>query len=261
MGIINYQSYFVAKGVVMQNPGNANKRTGFTLIELLVVIAIIAILAAILFPVFARARENARRASCQSNLKQIGLGVMQYTQDYDEKYPGITSSGGLPYVLDPAATTNGVAWWFIELHPYIKSKQIWVCPSNSGSIGVENHPPTGWTTADPISYTFNGQLCGQSLSSVENVAEVFMNWDVQPGYAWSGWAFDRSYSVNYTGSGSTVDYSGAQNGDNGRTPNAQVIRPSNSRHLEGDNYSFADGHVKWLAHAAVRGNDVRFTRH
>src|SRR5687768_5924591 len=60
---------------------------GFTLIELLVVIAIIAILAAILFPVFARARENARRSSCQSNLKQIGLGFAQYTQDYDEKMP------------------------------------------------------------------------------------------------------------------------------------------------------------------------------
>ena len=64
-----------------------HKRSGFTLIELLVVIAIIAILAAILFPVFARARENARRTSCVSNLKQIGLGIMQYTQDYDERYP------------------------------------------------------------------------------------------------------------------------------------------------------------------------------
>jgi prepilin-type N-terminal cleavage/methylation domain-containing protein len=63
--------------------------SGFTLIELLVVIAIIAILAAILFPVFARARENARRASCASNLKQISLGLMQYSQDYDERFPGL----------------------------------------------------------------------------------------------------------------------------------------------------------------------------
>jgi prepilin-type N-terminal cleavage/methylation domain-containing protein len=205
MGIINYQSYFVAKGVVMQNPGNANKRTGFTLIELLVVIAIIAILAAILFPVFARARENARRASCQSNLKQIGLGFMQYTQDYDEKFPGQTVSGGLAYVADASATPNGVAWYWIQLHPYIKSKQIWVCPSNSVAFGLENHPSTGWTSTDPVTYTFNGELMGQALASVESVSEVFMNWDVQAGYAWSGWAYSPYYSANAPGKGTTVD--------------------------------------------------------
>src|SRR5690606_6779733 len=77
---------------------NSGAKRGFTLIELLVVIAIIAILAAILFPVFARARENARRASCQSNLKQIGLGLMQYTQDYDERLPaGFLTNTGVPY--------------------------------------------------------------------------------------------------------------------------------------------------------------------
>jgi prepilin-type N-terminal cleavage/methylation domain-containing protein len=80
-----------------------NKKSAFTLIELLVVIAIIAILAAILFPAFARARENARRASCQSNLKQIGLGAMQYTQDYDETLP----PGALGY--GPGASLFGMA--------------------------------------------------------------------------------------------------------------------------------------------------------
>ncbi len=90
-------------------------RLAFTLIELLVVIAIIAILAAILFPVFARARENARRSSCQSNLKQIGLGIMQYTQDYDELYPGIYQ--------------NSVSWRQ-QVQAYIKSEQIFKCPSN-----------------------------------------------------------------------------------------------------------------------------------
>ncbi|RYG62898.1 DUF1559 domain-containing protein [bacterium] len=95
------------------------KRHGFTLIELLVVIAIIAILAAILFPVFGRARENARRSSCQSNLKQIGLGLMQYTQDYDEAMPIIW---------------NGEGQWMDFVQPYVKSYQLFLCPSDSRSI-------------------------------------------------------------------------------------------------------------------------------
>src|SRR5476651_1826255 len=98
-------------------------KAGFTLIELLVVIAIIAILAAILFPVFARARENARRASCQSNLKQIGLGFAQYIQDYDELYPRNDNS------LVAAAGTGG--WASYQLQPYIKSVQLFGCPSDS----------------------------------------------------------------------------------------------------------------------------------
>src|SRR3954470_18379090 len=91
------------------------KTQAFTLIELLVVIAIIAILAAILFPVFGRARENARRSSCQSNLKQIGLGIMQYTQDYDERMP-------------PRRTTNQTESFRTLVFPYIKSTQLFVCP-------------------------------------------------------------------------------------------------------------------------------------
>src|SRR5476649_549867 len=96
----------------------SNKR-GFTLIELLVVIAIIAILAAILFPVFARARENARRASCQSNLKQLGLAMIQYAQDYDETMP-----------VSTVASYAGFGWTG-QLYPYVKSKQLFVCPSDT----------------------------------------------------------------------------------------------------------------------------------
>ena len=98
-------------------------RSAFTLIELLVVIAIIAILAAILFPVFARARENARRSSCQSNMKQMGLGIVQYTQDYDEKYPmGYTH-------LNNSGGAGGYRHWTAMTLPYTKSLQIFVCPS------------------------------------------------------------------------------------------------------------------------------------
>jgi prepilin-type N-terminal cleavage/methylation domain-containing protein/prepilin-type processing-associated H-X9-DG protein len=106
------------------------KMRAFTLIELLVVIAIIAILAAILFPVFARARENARRASCQSNLKQIGLGIMQYTQDYDEQLPQRT------------VNVNGTdISWRQVVQPYVKSAQLFVCPSNpSATTGVVGDP-------------------------------------------------------------------------------------------------------------------------
>lgn len=94
------------------------RNTGFTLIELLVVIAIIAILAAILFPAFARARENARRASCQSNLKQMGLGILQYVQDYDEVMPPSYNQ------------TDGGRSWRTLVQPYVKSTQLFMCPSN-----------------------------------------------------------------------------------------------------------------------------------
>ena len=99
--------------------------SAFTLIELLVVIAIIAILAAILFPAFARARENARKISCLSNMKQIGLGIMQYSQDYDEKLPfACVDDGGYP--------------WHYTVQPYIKSYQLFKCPSYSPNTTVYN---------------------------------------------------------------------------------------------------------------------------
>ena len=112
----------------MQNIPAKRAKMGFTLIELLVVIAIIAILAAILFPVFARARENARRASCQSNLKQIGLGIAQYTQDYDEKFPYVVTD-----TADPATPVfcSSDTLWSDVVQPYIKSTQVFICPSAS----------------------------------------------------------------------------------------------------------------------------------
>src|SRR4028119_90287 len=115
---------------VGQHAARQNRKKGFTLIELLVVIAIIAILAAILFPVFARARENARRASCQSNLKQIGLGLMQYAQDSDERLP-------LRRFAPIVAPNWDDSSWRTVIQPYVKSTQVLVCPSNP-----DNKKPT-----------------------------------------------------------------------------------------------------------------------
>ncbi len=104
---------------------SSTRKLGFTLIELLVVIAIIAILAAILFPVFARARENARRASCQSNLKQVGLGLIQYSQDYDDVLVRAW------YGSNGASNATTAYKWMDAIYPYIKSEQVFNCPSHS----------------------------------------------------------------------------------------------------------------------------------
>ena len=134
------------------------QKKGFTLIELLVVIAIIAILAAILFPVFARARENARKTNCLSNVKQIMVGVMAYVQDYDEKYPmyyaGTTTDTTLfsyPYV-----------WWDSMVQPYIKNLKIYRCPSTSAAISYGDD--YGWN------HNVFAVGTGKTLATVEQPA-------------------------------------------------------------------------------------------
>ena len=122
-------------------------RRGFTLIELLVVVAIIAILAAILFPVFAQAREKARTASCLNNQKQISLGIMQYTQDYDETFPSV----------DTGVLT-------LNIQPYLKNTNVFICPSGSGLYNVSNRAMVGaagaTTTTTRSSYAANADVMG-----------------------------------------------------------------------------------------------------
>jgi prepilin-type N-terminal cleavage/methylation domain-containing protein len=120
----------------------SRNRKGFTLIELLVVIAIIAILAAILFPVFAKAREKARQASCQSNLKQLGIGFIQYVQDYDERFPG-------------------TQFWAAQVYPYEKSTGVFKCPDDV---------MTATSTSYPNSYGFNTNLGNQSNAAATSVS-------------------------------------------------------------------------------------------
>lgn len=130
------------------------KRRAFTLIELLVVIAIIAILAAILFPVFAQAREAARKASCQSNLKQLGSAFAMYTSDYDEK---------LPYDYHYDAARGQLWWWEDDLQPYIKNWNVLICPSASPIIEYGYLRPVG--LPNPLRTTYIGNAAYWSAGS------------------------------------------------------------------------------------------------
>lgn len=206
--------------------------SGFTLIELLVVIAIIAILAAILFPVFAKAREKARQASCQSNLRQIALGIRQYVQDYDETYPLLRVND-----TPPAITADRPYGWADAIQPYLKSVQILQCPSEG------ERPTTINPTADGYSdYWYNrGILSGTSDAAFLQVSLTILNGDGGPGVA--------TASARYNGDGCFfLGNAGSQ------TCKAQNIAPGLAtnlgggqvRHAEGINLSFADGHVKWV---------------
>lgn len=145
------------------------KRRGFTLIELLVVIAIIAILAAILFPVFAKAREKARQTSCLSQCKQLGLGLLQYTSDYDERFPGGTAGFG------QSLAGRG---WAGQIYSDIKSTSIFKCPDDPTAA-----PAGGYV----ISYAYNKSIAGAAVSgpftqsSFGNVAKTIMTFEVNGG--------------------------------------------------------------------------------
>ncbi|MEN6303433.1 MAG: DUF1559 domain-containing protein [Armatimonadia bacterium] len=203
------------------------KSRGFTLIELLVVIAIIAILAAILFPVFAKAREKARQSSCLSNVKQIGLAIMQYAQDYDEV---------LPYA---SAWGNPVKNWNLYLDPYVKNAQIFTCPSNSASaLGYGwNYQNFGYYSGGTGTYYNNP---GRSLGDIKQSAETIIIGDNPDTGMW--------------GAGGTFIYGPTQS-----TPPTDGIGNVAGRHNDGGNYGFCDGHAKWLGRTAAAGQDRLWT--
>lgn len=228
------------------------KKAGFTLIELLVVIAIIALLAAILFPVFARARENARRSSCQSNLKQVGIAMVQYTQDYDETLP-CALYGGL----------NGTRWWQVA-NPYLKSTQVLLCPSDTK------------TPADGVSYAINGMseqkgnptppagiFSDEDIVPYANAANPNYNYNVKLSEVQNGagtvWVMDKTtWSQTYaTGRASEIssDATGSMvfptTNDPGDPQGSWALGegPAHgaavfNRHLETCNFLYVDGHVK-----------------
>ena len=162
------------------------RRSAFTLIELLVVIAIIAILAAILFPAFARARESARRSSCLNNFKQIGLGIMQYSQDYDETLPRFSFGNGYNGFGGYGAAGDDGARWADMIYPYIKSTQVFNCPSgtktaapyNRGTIAAGG-PFLDITTysygyVTPNNETTSVGVAGRNLAQIEDSAGTLM---------------------------------------------------------------------------------------
>lgn len=215
-----------------------SRRIGVTLIELLVVIAIIAILAAILFPVFARARENARRSSCQSNVKQILLGVMQYTQDYDERLPQPVSVS--PYIL-----------WTDRITPYTKADQIYRCPSKTGVMTMAANIRTGrWSADSPPSersYNNTGNVVNQTAGGI-SMAQVAQT--AATVYLADGGSVTDNTGLSMSG-GQIVEKGGdcpllVEPGNDGSSSSGGPWGGPFPRHLETGNVGFLDGHVKAL---------------
>jgi prepilin-type N-terminal cleavage/methylation domain-containing protein/prepilin-type processing-associated H-X9-DG protein len=247
--------------------------SGFTLIELLVVIAIIAILAAILFPVFAQAREKARGTSCLSNLKQIGTAVTQYVQDYDETYPlAYSRSIGLGWqtvylTYVPAGWAFGVNagyWrdlsvWSNSTQPYLKNYGVLTCPS-AEEVVLEGTPPVlvgGPGQPATVTYTFNGEMSSVPENLITNPASVPAMWEGSGKAGFKG--FSHNTTALYCPDGASpctympVSPTNSCTGANGDFSQAitwgdgdRVQLGSQWIHTQGSNFVYADGHAKWV---------------
>jgi len=258
------------------------RRFGFTLIELLVVIAIIAILAAILFPVFAQAREKARQAVCLSNTKQIALAVMMYAQDYDETYPidgSSCGSQGWPGVRNPCSKWNPA--WRIEtqITPYIKNTEIFACPSAKSFPQLQVVWSTGrqvcswraWGYPDfmcypgdtsrgkPLSYGWNQWVffsctcpgaASRSLASVVAPASKIMMGDA----GHKDLEAARLAFANYPNHSAAIASNANSFWPDIPNQDGPPIDPkAHTRHSEGENVGLLDGHAKWYRYSVFTG--------
>jgi len=240
---------------MIRTQSSLSRRGAFTLIELLVVIAIIAILAAILFPVFAQAREKARQASCSSNLKQIVTSTLMYVQDYDETfpqsaswdYPTKGSTTGYSYFVpvkylydktDPSAPV----WDSVyanALDSYIKNWQVWGCPNGDTSM---QYPDTGDQGPAHFSYEYNPYLNAYALGDIDSPSKTTVFQELAGRNM--HWGYFLSYMPSAQGGTTASDYRFDVN--SGSIYRWTNVNGSDFVHAQGTTQVYADGHVKYL---------------